>query len=130
MPVNATYEYVEAQKKVDEAKTPQEKIKALESLLSACPTHKGAEKLRQEIKTKISKLKEKIEKERSKKASGFSISIKKEGAAQITLVGLTNSGKSTILKNLTGAKVEIADYAFTTKMPEIGVMANCIFIPL
>lgn len=122
MPINAGYEYAEAQKRLAEAKTPQEKLKALENLLSASPSHKGAEKLRQEIKTKISKLKEKIEKERSRKSSGFSYSIKKEGAAQVALVGLPNSGKSFILNKFTGAKVEIADYPFTTKMPEVGVM--------
>jgi len=122
MPVNAGYEYAEAQKKVNEAKTPQEKIKALEYLLSVSPSHKGAEKLRQEIKTKISKLKEKAEKEKARKSSGFSISVKKEGAAQVALVGLPNSGKSFILHKLTGAKAEIADYLFTTKMPEVGVM--------
>lgn len=122
MPINAGYEYAEAQKKVAEARTPHEKLKALENLLSASPSHKGAEKLRQEIKTKISKLKEKIEKERSRKSSGFSYSIKKEGVAQVALVGLPNSGKSFILNKLTGAKVEIADYPFTTKMPEVGVM--------
>src|SRR3989344_8655960 len=110
MPINAGYEYAEAQKKVNEAKTSQEKIKALENLLSASPSHKGAEKLRQGIKTKISKLKEKVEKDRAKKTSGFSVSVKKDGAAQVVLVGLTNSGKSTILNKLTGARVEIADY--------------------
>lgn len=122
MPINAGYEYGEAQKKLNEAKSPEEKIRALENLLSVSPSHKGAEKLRQELKTKISKLKEKVEKERAKKGGGFSLSIKKEGAAQIVLLGLVNSGKSTILKDLTGAKAEIADYPFTTKMPEIGVM--------
>src|SRR3989344_438381 len=122
MPINAGYEYAEAQKKVEVARTPQEKIKALENLLSASPSHKGAEKLRQEIKTKISKLKEKVEKERAKKAGGFSISVKKEGAAQVVLVGLTNSGKSTILNKLTGAKVEIAEYPFTTKEHIFGVL--------
>src|SRR3989338_208465 len=122
MPINAGYEYAEAQKKVNEAKTPQEKIKAYQELLSVSPSHKGAEALRAEIKTKISKLKEKVEKERSKKGGGFSLNIKKEGAAQITLVGLPNSGKSYILNKLTGAKVEIAHYPFTTKKPEMGVM--------
>jgi len=122
MPINAGYEYDEAQKKVLAAKTPEEKIRALEDLLSVSPSHKGSERLRQEIKTKISKLKEKVEKERSKKVGGFSLSIKKEGAAQVALVGLASSGKSFILNKLTGAKVEIADYPFTTKMPEMGVM--------
>ena len=122
MPINADYEYSEALKKVDLAKTPQEKIRALEGLLSASPKHKGAEGLLQEIKTKISKLKEKVEKERTKKAGGFSLSIKKEGAAQVVLVGLPNSGKSWILKKFTNAKPEVADYEFTTQIPEIGVM--------
>lgn len=122
MPINANYEYSEAQKKVDEAKTPQEKIRALENLLSVSPSHKGAEKLRQEIKQKISKLKEKTEKERAKKAGGSSLSIKKEGAAQVVLVGLPNAGKSWILRKFTNAKPEVADYEFTTTTPEIGIM--------
>lgn len=122
MPINAGYEYAEAQKKVNEAKTPQEKIKALENLLSVSPSHKGAEKLRLEIKTKISKLKEKQEKERAKKSSGFSLSIKKDGAAQVVLVGLTNSGKSSIIQKFTNAKPLVAEYEYTTKTPEIAIM--------
>lgn len=122
MPINAGYEYGEAQKRVTDAKTPEEKIKALENLLSVSPNHKGTEKLRLEIKTKISKLKEKAEKEKSKKGSSFSLSIKKEGAAQVTLVGLSNSGKSTILNRFTNAKPQIADYNYTTQLPEIGVL--------
>lgn len=122
MPINAGYEYAEAQKKLNEAKTTQEKIKALENLLSVSPDHKGAEKLRQEIKTKISKLKTREEKERLKSKSGYSVSIKKDGAAQVVLLGLTNSGKSTILRKITNSKPLIADYEFTTKKPEMGVM--------
>src|SRR3989344_4782405 len=112
MPINADYNYIEAQKKLDEAKTTQEKIRALEGLLSASPSHKGAEKLRLEIKTKISRLKTKQEKERSRR----------KGAAQVVLIGLTNSGKSTILSKLTNYKPLIAEYEFTTKKPEIGIM--------
>ena len=37
-------------------------------------------------------------------------------------MGLTNSGKSTLLKQLTNAKPEIASYEYTTTKPEIGVM--------
>ncbi len=122
MPINAGYEYGEAQKRVTEAKTPEEKIRALENLLSVSPSHKGAERLRSELKTKISKLKEKQEKDRASKKGGHSLSIKKEGASQIILVGLTNSGKSTIISRFTNAKPEIADYEYTTKNPEIGVM--------
>ena len=64
-----------------------------------------------------------MEKEKKqKKGKGKKTAVKKEGAAQITLVGTTNSGKSTLLNKLTGAKVEIADYPFTTKKPEVGIL--------
>lgn len=122
MPVNAGAEYAAAELEYQKAKSNDEKLRALNRMYSLAPKHKSSEGLLMEIKTKISKLKAKIEKEKAKKSSGFSIAIKKEGAAQIALVGLPNSGKSTILNKFANTKVLVADYEFTTKMPEIGVM--------
>lgn len=122
MPINADYEFAQAQKKVDEAKTIDEKIRALEYLLSVAPSHKGAENLRSQIKQNIAKLKAKEEKDKAKKKGSGAFSIKKEGAAQVVLVGMTNSGKSYILNKMTGSKIEVASYPFTTKNPEQGAM--------
>ena len=117
MPTNVTYEYIEAEKKFHGAKTTKEKIKALQEMLRTCPTHKGCEKLRSQLKRKVSKLKQGTKSQRKSKKGD--LNIKKEGAAQIVLIGLPNSGKSTLLQKLSGKPVEIADYEFTTKKPVI-----------
>lgn len=42
--------------------------------------------------------------------------------AHVALVGLPNVGKSSLLKTLTGARVQVGNYAFTTRHPQVGTI--------
>ena len=66
-------------------------------MLSTAPKHKSTGPLLKNIKERIKKYKDLASKEKkSKKGSSF-LSIKKEGAARVCIIGLTNTGKSTLL---------------------------------
>ncbi|NPA47460.1 MAG: GTP-binding protein [Thermococci archaeon] len=124
MPTNVTAEYLAAEEEYRNARTIPEKIRALEKMYSTVPKHKGTEKLRLQIKRRLAELRKELEKQRmlQKKGGGYSLSVKKEGAAQIVLVGMPNVGKSSLLKLLTGADVEVDNYQFTTVEPVPGMM--------
>ena len=122
MPVNPGIEYQIAEQEYHQAKTTSEKLKALQRMFSTVPKHKSSEKLVQWIKDNIKKYKNLTEKEKKTKKGSSYLSIKKEGAARISIIGLTNSGKSILLSKLTNAKPLISDMEFTTKLPEIGIL--------
>jgi small GTP-binding protein len=123
MPANLPPQYFDVEKKYREAKDLREKLVYLQELLAIIPKHKGTEKLQAELKTKISKLKDTISKQkRSGGTGGAWYQVEKQGAGQIVLAGLPNSGKSSLLNTLTNAHVDVALYPFTTSLPQVGMM--------
>jgi hypothetical protein len=122
MPANLTPQYLEAELKFKQAKTTPEKIKALEVMMAVIPKHKGTERLRGQLKSRMAKLKEELQKRPTVARAEQAYNIKREGAAQSVLLGLPNSGKSSLLSWVTGASSEVADYPFTTQKPIPGMM--------
>jgi hypothetical protein len=121
MTTNPTYEYFEAEKKFLAAKTVEDKIRALEEVIRAAPKHKSSEKLMAQLRLRMAKLKAMQERDKGKK-KGRSTGIKREGDAQVTIIGFTNSGKSSLLASLSESKVKISELPYTTLIPEIGAL--------
>jgi len=121
MPANLTPQYLEAELKFKQAKTTPEKIKALEVMMAVIPKHKGTERLRGQLKSRMAKLKEELQRRPSVGKAEQAYSIKREGAAQVILLGLPNSGKSCLFSEITHASSEVGDYSFTTQKPIPGM---------
>jgi small GTP-binding protein len=123
MPANLPPEYFKAEQKYLSAKTLEERIIATQELIRVTPKHKGTEKLLSNLKRRLAKLKKELQDQKKRRMGGGQrFAVKKEGAAQVALVGAPNSGKSTLLKWLTNANPEIAGYPFTTREPIPGMM--------
>ncbi len=121
MPANLPPEYFEAEKRFKQASAVVEKISALEDLIATVPKHKGTDKLRADLRRKLSQLRKEAV---SKKKSGRSdlYVVQKGGAAQIALAGFPNAGKSSLLACLTNAAPVIAEYPISTHSPLPGMM--------
>lgn len=117
MAINATPQYKKAEERYRAAGSASERVAALEEMLRLVPKHKASEKLQLQIKQKIKTARE--DAQRGGKSGGGHaahdvFSVPKQGAGQVVLLGAPNTGKSSILGKLTHAKVEIAEFPFST----------------
>ena len=120
MPANLPPQYFEAEKNFRTAKSPAEKIVALEEMLAIMPKHKGTDHLRAELRSRIAKLTQQVGKKTG--AQRASMVIEREGAAQVVVVGLPNAGKSQLVDSVTNASPTVAEYPFTTYAVSPGMM--------
>ena len=106
------------------AQTAEERLECLKKMWQLVPKHKASEKLQAELKTKMSELKEEVERDRKNpKKAGVSYKIPKQGAGQVMLLGAPNTGKSRLLTRLTRATPAVAPHPFTTREPSAGMMS-------
>lgn len=123
MPANLSPDYLNAEQRFKAAQSPKEKIAALEEMLATIPKHKGTEKMQADLKRRLSKMRGEAQKKGGAAHALPFYQIEREGAGQIALVGAPNTGKSQIVRRLTHAQPEVADFPFTTRMPTPGMMA-------
>jgi uncharacterized protein len=110
----------------------RERIRAVRELLDELPDYKNGPyaDLRKSLLSEIDDTRV-----RSKAVHRDSIAVRREGAAQIALVGPPNVGKSSLLQALSEIQIKTGDYAFTTLRPVPaltrigGVLVQLVEIP-
>ncbi len=124
MPANLPAEAKAKLAKYSEARTVEEKIRALEEFISSVPKHKGTENIMLWARRRLAELREELELRKRKRVGGGGLQffVEKAGVAQVVLLGPPNVGKSSILAKLTNAKPEISPYPYTTKTPVPGML--------
>ncbi len=114
---------MEAERRYRAAQSVAEKITTLEEFIGTIPKHKGTDKLRANLRKRLSKLKATAQvrkKSVSKRDSAFRID--KEDAGQVVLVGPSNVGKSALVAALTNATPQVSASPYTTWKPTPGMM--------
>jgi small GTP-binding protein len=110
----------------------RERIREVHELLAQLPDYKNGPyaDLRKWLTSEIEE-----SRVRSKAVHRDSIAVRREGAAQIALVGPPNVGKSSILQALSEIQIRTGDYPFTTLRPTPaltrvgGVLVQLVEIP-
>ena len=123
MPTNVSPEYKQAEADYRQAREPRERLECLQEMLRTIPKHKGTENLQADIKTRIKQLRDELTGPRKgAHRSGPAYVIRSEGAAQLSLIGPPNVGKSSLHDRLTRSGASIGAYPFTTQLPQPGMM--------
>jgi len=122
MPTNLPPEAIEAESRYRAAKSVAEKIACLEEYISLIPKHKGTDKLRADLRRRLSKLKTSSQGRKGVSRRDSAFRVEKEGAGQVVVVGLANVGKSALVAALTNATPEVSESPFTTWKPTPGMM--------
>jgi small GTP-binding protein len=103
-----------------------ERVKTIRALMEELPDYRNGPyaDLRKWLQDELDRMRK-----RAKVVHRDSISVRREGAAQVALVGPPNAGKSSLLQALSSIQIKTGDYAFTTLRP-VPALARICDVPV
>jgi len=123
MPANLSPEYKRAEQAYRAAQDERERLQCLKEMLRTIPKHKGTEHLQADIKSRIKQLTDELSGPKKGAArTGPVHVVRREGAAQIALIGPPNSGKSSLHVRLTGSRASVGPFPHATTEPLPGML--------
>jgi ribosome-interacting GTPase 1 len=123
MPANLSPDYKKAEQAYRAARDDDERLACLKEMLRTIPKHKGTEHLQADIKSRIKELGDALAGPRKGASrTGPVHSVRREGAAQVALIGPPSSGKSSLHVALTGSRAAVGPYPHTTHEPLPGML--------
>jgi ribosome-interacting GTPase 1 len=106
-------------------RNPDERLKLMGEFLAIVPKHHGTDRMISQVKKQMAALREEIERKKKQQKPGSApvYFVPKAGAAQVAIVGPTNVGRSSLLRAVTNAQVEVTPYPYGTKIPVPGMLS-------
>lgn len=117
MPTNLPPEYFKIENRYKSAASVSEKISHLEEMMAVVPKHKGTDKLRADLRKRLSKLKIAPKGKKNKNKAESAYLINKEGGGQVAVIGCPNVGKSSLVNTVTNAKPSVSAFPLSTWKP-------------
>lgn len=122
MPTNVPPEFKKVQAQFRKATDSHEKLELLREMMRVVPKHKGTDHLRADIKKRMKELNEEISApSKGGTRTAPQVAFRREGAAQLALIGPPNSGKSALHARLTGSHSTSEAYPYATQWPQPGM---------
>ena len=124
MPTNLPPLAKEKWNEVTLTRNPEERLRLMEEFLRLVPKHHGTDRMISQVKKQMAILREDVDKKKKQQKTGSASSyfVPKAGAAQVAVVGPTNVGRSSLLRAVTNAQVEVTPYPYGTKTPVPGML--------